>query len=88
MPSWHRQAIPADEYGVQTWKELNFGRTRLDGSNVNATLANKRIHGTFFGQSALAKHALVVEASCTVVPSGSDLVQLSPLGKCTNILTW
>lgn len=66
--------------GCRSWRELNFGRTRSDGSNLNATLSDKRIHGTFFGQSALAKHALVVESSCTVVPKGSDLVQLSPLG--------
>lgn len=52
----------------------------MDGSNHNATLDGQRIHGTFFGQSALAKHAVVVEASCTVVPPESDLIHLSPLG--------
>jgi len=64
----------------KTWTALNFGRLRPDGSDTSATLDGKRIHGTFFGQSAFAKHALVVESSVTKVPSDTDLVMLSPLG--------
>lgn len=37
-------------------------------------------HGAFFGQSAFAKHAVVVENSVVKVPAGTDLVTLSPLG--------
>ncbi|GAA5851546.1 hypothetical protein JCM8547_001129 [Rhodosporidiobolus lusitaniae] len=38
------------------------------------------IAGTFFGQSTLARHALVVETSCVKVPPETDLVTLAPLG--------
>ena len=64
----------------KTWTALNFGRLRADGSDTNATSDGKRIHGTFFGQSAFAKHALVVESSITKVPDDTDLVLMSPLG--------
>jgi hypothetical protein len=43
------------------------------------SLANHS-YGTFFGQSAFAKHALVVEQSVVKVPDGTDLVTLAPLG--------
>jgi len=62
------------------WTALNFGRLRPDGSDTNANHNGRRIHGTFFGQSAFAKHALVVESSMVKVPSDTDLVLLSPLG--------
>lgn len=65
----------------QNWTELNFGRLRPDGSNTSAALNGKRIHGTFFGQSTFAKHALVVESSVTKVPDDTDLVLMSPLGE-------
>lgn len=64
----------------KTWTALNFGRLRADGSDTNADLNGKRIHGTFFGQSAFSKHALVVESSVTKVPTDTDLVLMSPLG--------
>ncbi|GAA6017986.1 hypothetical protein JCM10207_002732 [Rhodosporidiobolus poonsookiae] len=35
---------------------------------------------TFFGQSTLARHALVVESTIVVVPPGTDLITFSPLG--------
>ena len=40
----------------------------------------QRQYGAFFGQSAFAKHALVVENSVVKVPKGTDLVALAPLG--------
>ena len=36
--------------------------------------------GTFFGQSALARHCLAVETSVVKVPKGLDLALLAPLG--------
>lgn len=36
--------------------------------------------GSFFGQSAFARHAVVSESSVVKVPPGTDLVQLAPLG--------
>ncbi|CEQ39781.1 SPOSA6832_01339, partial [Sporobolomyces salmonicolor] len=36
--------------------------------------------GAFFGQSAFAQHAVVVETSVVKVPSDADLVMLAPLG--------
>ncbi|GAA5865878.1 hypothetical protein JCM8547_005744 [Rhodosporidiobolus lusitaniae] len=63
--------------------QINFGRVR------NASVANKPgitgpagedIYGACFGQSAFAKHALVVENSVVKVPDGTDLITLSPLG--------
>jgi len=37
-------------------------------------------YGAFFGQSAFAQHAVVVENSVVKVPADTDLVMLSPLG--------
>ena len=39
-----------------------------------------RSYGAFFGQSAFAQHAVVVENSVVKVPDDTDLVMLSPLG--------
>ena len=36
--------------------------------------------GTFFGQSALARHCLAVETSVVKVPKGLDLALFAPLG--------
>lgn len=62
------------------WIDRNFGRKRPDGSVDYASRDEQRIHGTFFGQSAFAKQALVVEASLVVVPNDTDLVMLASLG--------
>ncbi|GAA5919696.1 hypothetical protein JCM1841_005237 [Sporobolomyces salmonicolor] len=62
---------------------VNFGRQR------NAQIGSKpgikgakgeEIFGAFFGQSAFAQHAVVVETSVVKVPSDADLVMLAPLG--------
>lgn len=62
---------------------VNFGRIR------NADIGNKPgakgaegedLYAAFFGQSAFAEHALVVENSIVKVPSHTDLITLSPLG--------
>lgn len=49
-------------------------------SDSKAEDPNLSIHGTFFGQSSFARHALVVESSVVKVPDDTDLVALCPLG--------
>lgn len=46
---------------------------------TSASLSPKR-YGAFFGQSAFAQFAVVVENSVVKVPNGTDLIMLSPLG--------
>ncbi|KAM0747507.1 alcohol dehydrogenase [Meredithblackwellia eburnea MCA 4105] len=69
--------------GCEKFGEINFGRVR------NSVIGNKPgikgpkgedIFGAFFGQSAFAKHTVVVENSVVKVPSGTDLTTLAPLG--------
>ncbi|KAL8292126.1 hypothetical protein RQP46_001592 [Phenoliferia psychrophenolica] len=76
-------AFPSIQVGCLTFVERNFGRFRSEaagskGAGVGA--AGEEILGSFFGQSALARHALVAESSCVKVPPGTDLVTLAPLG--------
>ncbi|GAA6006340.1 hypothetical protein JCM11491_004920 [Sporobolomyces phaffii] len=61
----------------------NFGRQRNDQVGSKAGIKRKNgdeVFGCFFGQSAFAQHAVVVENSVVKVPPGTDLVALSPLG--------
>lgn len=70
--------------GCQQWFRQCFGRWRNDEVKDKAPFSSAEtgegIAGTFFGQSSFARHALVVESSCVVVPSTTDLVNLAPLG--------
>ncbi|GAA6042232.1 hypothetical protein JCM8097_005108 [Rhodosporidiobolus ruineniae] len=62
---------------------VNFGRVRNTEVGNKAGVAGKNgeeIYGSFFGQSAFAKHAVVSENSVVKVPEGSDLKTLAPLG--------
>ncbi|BGP56228.1 hypothetical protein JCM8202v2_003841 [Rhodotorula sphaerocarpa] len=62
----------------------NFERVR--NSKVGAMPVGKvsasqsDLHGTFFGQSALARHCLAVETSVVKVKKGLDLALFAPLG--------
>ncbi|GAA6003279.1 hypothetical protein JCM10207_001840 [Rhodosporidiobolus poonsookiae] len=61
----------------------NFGRVRSAAVGNKAGVKaqdGSEVYGAFFGQSAFANHALVVENSVVKVPEGTDLVALSPLG--------
>ena len=49
---------------------LNFGRGRANGKDTSASANGKRIHGTFFGQSALAKHACML-CECRLSEEGA-----------------
>ena len=57
----------------------NFAQIRTDGSTgVGVDESGQRLHGSFFGQSTLAKHALVDQSSVVKLPAGAD-----PLLACT-----
>lgn len=63
--------------------DLNFGDgTRPDGSNTLWTPDGKPVGGSFFGQSSLARHALVRDRNVVpvAVPSENALAGLAPLG--------
>lgn len=57
--------------------ELNFGFTRLDGSNA---LEAAGVSGHFFGQSSFATHALATERNIVKVSKALSLKVLAPLG--------
>lgn len=56
-----------------------FGGARRDGSPTMFR-DGEPVHGHFFGQSSLARHALVDERSLVRVPEGAPLGTLAPLG--------
>lgn len=69
--------------GCTTWIEHNFGRHRnaaVKDTPVVTSLSGEPIAATFFGQSTFARHAVVLESSCVVVPNDTDLKLLAPLG--------
>ncbi|GAA5993392.1 hypothetical protein JCM10908_002643 [Rhodotorula pacifica] len=70
--------------GCLGFMDRNFGRVRNAecGAKPVGTLAGSDtpVHGTFFGQSALARHCLAVETSVVKVAKGLDLALLAPLG--------
>ncbi|KAJ9104941.1 hypothetical protein QFC19_003736 [Naganishia cerealis] len=68
---------------------MNFGRQRSGsvGDRPGAVLKGQEeavkggsVYGAFFGQSSLARMALVNESSCVKVPDDTDLETLAPLG--------
>jgi len=61
------------------FKRLNFGGRRADGSTTMKK-DGKTVHGSFFGQSTHASHALVNERCVVKVPTDIPLELLSPLG--------
>ncbi|MEI9972116.1 MAG: NAD(P)-dependent alcohol dehydrogenase [Ignavibacteriota bacterium] len=56
---------------------LNFGFSRLDGSNA---LEASGVRGHFFGQSSFATHALATERNIVKVPKALPMEMLAPLG--------
>ncbi len=56
-----------------------FGGTRADGSHT-LHQGGRPLHGHFFGQSSLARHALVDERCLVKVPDDAPLHVLAPLG--------
>jgi aryl-alcohol dehydrogenase len=66
---------------------INFGGSRLDGTNALHRLGAKaddrahgEIHGHFFGQSSFATYALATERNVVKVPGDLPLELLGPLG--------
>ncbi len=58
----------------------NFGSARYDGS-VTISKGGEPVHGTFFGQSSFASHALAFERNTVLVPEDVPIELLGPL-KC------
>ncbi|GAB3616732.1 NAD(P)-dependent alcohol dehydrogenase [Okibacterium endophyticum] len=59
---------------------LNFGGSREDGSTTITDSSGSAVHGSFFGQSSFATHALVASRNAVRVPDGIDLDLTGPLG--------
>lgn len=58
---------------------LNFGGSRLDGSNSHHC-DGKHVHDNFFSQSSFATYAIATENNVVKVPKDADLEILGPLG--------
>ncbi|MDN5720591.1 NAD(P)-dependent alcohol dehydrogenase [Corynebacterium sp.] len=56
---------------------LNFGGAREDGST---TFEDDGVHGSFFGQSSFATHAIASEKNVVVLPEGAPVEIAGPLG--------
>lgn len=61
----------------QHFHTLNFGFTRLDGSNA---FQSSGVYGHFFGQSSFATYSIVTETNIVKVSPNLDLDILCPLG--------
>ena len=59
---------------------LNFGGSREDGSTTLQTTDGETIHGSFFGQSSFATHAIVSARNLVKIPDGVPLEIVGPLG--------
>lgn len=59
---------------------LNFAGTREDGSTTMTAEDGSAVHGSFFGQSSFATHALVAARDAVRVPDSIDLDLVGPLG--------
>ncbi|GAA5936633.1 NAD(P)-dependent alcohol dehydrogenase [Sporobolomyces koalae] len=70
--------------GCSSWVEHNFGRRRAKDEPVATTCHDGTpLKGTFFGQSSLARHALVQASSCVKIAKDTPrdtLALYSPLG--------
>jgi aryl-alcohol dehydrogenase len=64
-------------WACQHFFPLNFGFSRLDGSNA---LHSSGVYGHFFGQSSFSTHSLVAETNVTKVSPELNLEILAPLG--------
>lgn len=64
----------------QEFTQRNFGQKRKDGSLTLSTSEGAKLHGSFFGQSSFARHAIVTSASVVKVPSDTRLDLFCPLG--------
>ncbi len=76
-------ACPSCKAGKDPYCEnflrLNFSGARPDGTTT-LRKGDQVVHGNFFGQSAFADHALVVERNVVKVPTDIPLEILGPMG--------
>jgi len=63
----------------QDFLKLNFGGVRNDGT-TNLRRNGKPLHGSFFGQSSFASHALVTEDNIVKVTDSVPIEIMGPLG--------
>ncbi|MEU3186303.1 NAD(P)-dependent alcohol dehydrogenase [Streptomyces sp. NPDC006923] len=59
---------------------INFGGSRLDGTNALSDAEGAPVHGHFFGQSSFATHSLATERNVVKVDDSVPLELLGPLG--------
>jgi aryl-alcohol dehydrogenase len=59
---------------------LNLGGVREDGTTTLTTPEGEAIHGSFFGQSSFATHAIVGTRNAVKVPDSVPLEIVGPLG--------
>jgi aryl-alcohol dehydrogenase len=72
-----QQCRSGHPWECQHFFPLNFGFSRLDGSNA---LQSSGVYGHFFGQSSFATHSVVAETNITKVSPELNLEILAPLG--------
>ncbi|HEY0248700.1 MAG TPA: NAD(P)-dependent alcohol dehydrogenase [Gryllotalpicola sp.] len=72
--------LSGKEAYCESFMALNFGGVREDGSTTITDGEGATVHGSFFGQSSFATHALVAARNAVKVPEGIDLDLTGPLG--------
>lgn len=60
--------------------DLNFGGARADGTTTLQDAGRTPLHGSFFGQSSFATHAVVAARNAVIVPEDVPLHLIGPLG--------
>jgi aryl-alcohol dehydrogenase len=75
-----RNCLAGREAYCSSFSMLNFGGRREDGSTTLVDAAGEVVHGSFFGQSSFATHALVAARNVVRVPSSIPLDLVGPLG--------
>lgn len=74
-----RACLSGQPSSCDDFLKRNFTGSRPDGSCCHTHSAG-RVHGSFFGQSSFATHALVEERHLVPVPADLPLALLGPLG--------
>jgi aryl-alcohol dehydrogenase len=59
---------------------LNIAGAREDGSTTMTNADGETVHGSFFGQSSFATHAIVTARNAVKIPDGVPLEIVGPLG--------
>ena len=78
-----RNCLTGREAYCAIFERLNFGGAREDGSTTLSTSDGLVVHGSFFGQSSFASHAVVAARNVVRLPAGPggiDLDLAGPMG--------